>query len=46
LEFDLDPKKLERINMLIRTSGEIIRFQIISKRVKTAEELMEENKNF
>ncbi len=44
LEFDLDPKKLERINMLIRTSGEIIRFQIISKRVKTAEELMEENK--
>lgn len=43
-EFDLEPVKLNRVNMLIKTSGEILRHQIISKKVKTDEEKAREKK--
>lgn len=43
-EFNLEPIKLNRVNMLIKTSGEILRHQIISKKIKTEQELAAEKK--
>ncbi|MDD5291256.1 MAG: 30S ribosomal protein S6 [Patescibacteria group bacterium] len=44
LEFDLDGEKLAKINKILRMSSDVIRFQIIKKKVKTAEQLEKEKK--
>ena len=44
LEFDLDGEKLARINKILRMSNDVIRFQIVRKKIKTAEQLEKEKK--
>ncbi|MDD5032343.1 MAG: 30S ribosomal protein S6 [Patescibacteria group bacterium] len=39
LEFDLDGEKLAKINRVLRMSNDVIRFEIVRKKVKTAEQL-------
>ena len=39
LEFDLDGEKLVKINKILRMSNDVIRFQIVKKKIKTAEQL-------
>jgi len=38
-EFDLDGEKLAKINKTLRMSNDVIRFQIVKKKIKTAEQL-------
>ncbi len=38
-EFDLDGEKLAKINETLRMSNDVIRFQIVKKKIKTAEQL-------
>jgi small subunit ribosomal protein S6 len=44
LEFDLDGEKLVKINKILRMSSDVIRFQIVKKKIKTAEQLEKEKK--
>lgn len=44
LEFDLEGKMLERVNMLIRTSNEVLRHQVVVKKIKSKEEIAREKK--
>jgi len=43
-EFDLSGPELEKINKDLRMDRDILRYQIVSKRVKSAEEIKEEKK--
>ena len=42
LEFDLAGEKLAKVDRALRLSSEIVRHQIVSKKVKTAEEIKKE----
>lgn len=42
LEFDLAGEKLVKIDRALRLASEIVRHQIVSKKIKTAEEIKEE----
>jgi small subunit ribosomal protein S6 len=44
IEFENETKNLERINMLLRNSGDILRHQILLKIIKTTEQLEAEKK--
>lgn len=44
IEFENETKNIERINMLLRNSGDILRHQIVVKIIKTAEQLAVEQK--
>ncbi|MDD5071292.1 MAG: 30S ribosomal protein S6 [Patescibacteria group bacterium] len=44
LEFNLDGEKLAKINKTLRMSSDVIRFQIVKKKIKTAKQLEKEKK--
>ena len=44
VEFENETKNIERINMLLRNSGDILRHQIVVKIIKTAKQLEAEKK--
>jgi len=43
-EFDLDGEKLAKINKTLRMANDVIRFEIVRKKIKTAEQLEKEKK--
>lgn len=43
-EFDLTGEKLAQVDRLLRMSPDVLRHQIVTKRVKTAEEIAQEKK--
>jgi small subunit ribosomal protein S6 len=44
IEFDLPGKNLAKVDKLFRMSNEVIRHQIVKKKIKTAEEMEKEKK--
>lgn len=44
IEFDSDPEKLKKINRDLKLSPEVLRFQIIKKKIKTAKAIERERK--
>jgi small subunit ribosomal protein S6 len=44
IEFDADGEKLKQVDQLLRLNSEILRFQIVKKKIKTAQEIEQEQK--
>ena len=44
LEFDLDGEKLVSVNRALKLTNEVLRYQIVKKKVKTVAEMREEQK--
>lgn len=42
MEFDLDPAKVGKVQSWLRLSGELLRFQIINKKIKSPEKMARE----